>query len=83
VKRGSDGIGEHFHQHAEEMKLDLRKGDDVERIMYTFFLTQWHNPCKGDWTEQVKEDLADFKIQCSFEEIERRSKESFKKTSQN
>ena len=52
---------------------------DKTGMLYTFFLTQWHNPCKGDWTEQVKEDLADFKIQCSFEEIEKKSKESFKK----
>ena len=33
MKKGSDGIGEHFHQHAEEMGVDLKKGDDMERIM--------------------------------------------------
>ena len=38
VKRGSDGIGEHFHKHAQEMRLDLRKGDDFERIMREFKL---------------------------------------------
>ena len=37
------------------------------------------HPCRGDWTEQVKEDLSDFEIPCSFDYIERKSKETFNK----
>ena len=48
-------------------------------MLFSFFITQWHNPCRGDWTEQVKEDLCDFEIPCSFDYIERKSKETFKK----
>ena len=48
-------------------------------MLYTFFITQWYNPCKGDWTEQVREDLSDFQIPCSFETITMKSKEAFKK----
>ena len=47
-------------------------------MLYTFFITQWYNPCKGDWTLQVQEDLADFQIPCSFETIAIKSKEAFK-----
>ena len=38
VKKGSDGIGEHFKKHAEEMRLDLRRGEDFDRIMREFKL---------------------------------------------
>ena len=48
-------------------------------MLYTVFITQWHNPCKGDWTEQVKIDLEDLNIPCSFKFIESKSKEGFKK----
>ena len=48
-------------------------------MLYSFFITQWYNPCKGDWTEQVKEDLNDLEIACSFDYIERKSTEAFKK----
>ena len=48
-------------------------------MLYAFFITQWHNPTKGDWTEQVKVDLEDFDIPCSFEYIEKKSKDAFKR----
>ena len=48
-------------------------------MLYSFFITQWYNPCKGDWTEQVNEDLNDLEITCSFDYIERKSTEAFKK----
>ena len=35
-------------------------------------------PSKGDWTEQVKEDLMDFNISSSFELIVSKSVEVFK-----
>ena len=48
-------------------------------MLYKFFITQWHNPSKGDWTEQVKTDLDDFKIPINFEFIAAKSREAFKK----
>ena len=47
-------------------------------MVYTFFITQWLNPTKGDWCLQVKEDLADLDIPCSFEFIKSKSKQAFK-----
>lgn len=48
-------------------------------MLYGFFITQWHNPTQGDWTEQVKVDLEDLNIPCSFEYIEKKSKDAFKR----
>ena len=48
-------------------------------MLYSFFITQWNNPTQGDWTEQVKKDLMDFQIPCSFDEIKKKSKEAFKR----
>ena len=47
-------------------------------MVYSFFITQWYSPSKGDWTEQVKEDLLDFDISSSFDFIESKSAEAFK-----
>ena len=47
-------------------------------MVYSFFITQWYSPSKGDWTEQVKEDLMDFNISSSFDFIESKSAEAFK-----
>ena len=47
-------------------------------MLYTFFITQWLNPTKGDWVLQVKEDLIDLKIPCSFDFIKSKSKQAFK-----
>ena len=52
---------------------------DKTGMLYTFFITQWTQPTKGDWTEQVKLDLAEFQIPCSFEYIQNKSKDSFKR----
>ena len=43
------------------------------------FRAQLRRPSKGDWTEMVKKDLEDFKINLSFDKIKRTSKDSFKK----
>ena len=48
-------------------------------MLYSFFITQWNNPCKGDWSEYVKQDLKDFQIHQSFQEIQSKSKYTFKK----
>ena len=47
-------------------------------MLYTFFVTQWNNPTRGDWTLEVKQDLEDFGIPCSFALIQSKSKLSFK-----
>ena len=52
---------------------------DKRSMLYSFFITQWNNPTKGDWTEYVKQDLEDFHIDISFESIQNKSKNSFKK----
>ena len=56
---------------------DLLK-KDKKGMVYSFFITQWYKPCKGDWTEQVKEDLKDFKITPSLEYVGGKSKHYFK-----
>ena len=43
------------------------------------FIAQWNKPVKQDWTNQVKKDLAEFKIDLNLFEIEKKSIESFKK----
>ena len=43
-----------------------------------WFIPSWYSPSKGDWTEQVKEDLVDFNISSSFDFIESKSAEAFK-----
>ena len=52
---------------------------DKTSMLYSFFITQWNNPTKGDWTEQVKEDLEDFSLPWTFEKIQTKSKEAFKR----
>ena len=47
-------------------------------MLNSFFITQWNNPTRGDWTEEVKSDLEDFGIPCSFEWIKSKSQLSFK-----
>ena len=57
---------------------NLLKSGENEMIV-KFFLAQWYQPVKLDWTEQVKQDLSDFKINLSFEEMKAKSKMAFKK----
>ena len=38
IKRSSDGIGEHFHQHSIELGLDLKKSTDMDELMRNFKL---------------------------------------------
>ena len=47
-------------------------------MVFSFFITQWYSPSPGDWTEQVRRDLNDFNIPCSFDLIESKSAEAFK-----
>ena len=52
---------------------------DHNEMLYQFFITQWTNPTKGDWTEEVKENLVEFEIQADFQFLKSKSKDSFKK----
>ena len=40
-------------------------------MLYKFFITQWFNPTKGDWTETVREDLSDFGMSPDIEYYEK------------
>ena len=37
-----------------------------KEMLYQFFIVQWNNPTKGDWTETVKVDMADLEIPINF-----------------
>ena len=52
---------------------------DTDSMLYKFFITQWFNPTKGDWSLQVKEDLKLLEIPCTFDFIKSKSKETFKR----
>jgi 3-deoxy-D-manno-octulosonate 8-phosphate phosphatase KdsC-like HAD superfamily phosphatase len=47
-------------------------------MLHTFFITQWFNETVGDWTEQLKIDLADLGIPCDFDFIRSKSSTVFK-----
>ena len=47
-------------------------------MLSIFFFTQWNNPTKGDWCEQIKSDLEEFGISCNFELIKSKTKNAFK-----
>ena len=48
-------------------------------MLYKVFITQWKYPDKGDWTEQVKIDLKDFKLDWSLKDFVSKSKNSCKR----
>ena len=50
---------------------------EENEMLYTFFMTQWYNETNGDWTQQIKNDLADLEIPCDFEFIKSKSTFSF------
>ena len=47
-------------------------------MLYKFFIAQWNNPVKSDWTLEAKSNLVEFGMKTSLEEIETMSKNSFK-----
>ena len=51
---------------------------DKSSMIYKFFMAQWMNPVKNDWTIQVKQDLKDFQLTSDLIEISSISKYSFK-----
>ena len=48
-------------------------------MLYMFFITQWNNPCRGEWIETVKKDLEDMEIIIDFNYLKSKSREAFKK----
>ena len=48
-------------------------------LLYRFFIAQNRNPSKGDWSEIIKQDLKDFNITESFEEIAKYKENTFKR----
>ena len=52
---------------------------DKSEMLYKFFITQWEQWAKLDWTEQVRVDLKDFNIPVSLEFVKSKSKYTFKK----
>ena len=52
---------------------------DEDEMLYKFFMTQFNQPCKGDWTETVKQDLEELEIKCDFDFLKSKSKEVFKR----
>ena len=52
---------------------------DPHEMLYKFFITPWYQPCRGDWTEEVQQNLKEFDIPCDFEDITTKSAEAFKK----
>ena len=50
-----------------------------ESMLYKFFLKQWNDPSPGYWTDQVKVDLKDLKMNLTLEEIKNMKDEKFQK----
>ena len=46
-------------------------------LPYRFFQAQQSNPCKGDWSETVKNDLSELDLTLSHDEISKMSKARF------
>ena len=53
--------------------------ESPESMLSQFFLAQWNNEVKNDWTAQVRMDLDDFGIPVDLEYVKSISKESFKR----
>ena len=44
---------------------------NTSSMLYRFFEAQLYNPCRGDWTVTVQEDLTELNINLTLEEIRR------------
>ena len=52
---------------------------DDDKSLYKFLDIQWKFPNKGDWTETVKQDLKDFKMENNFQKFKNIPKQKFNK----
>ena len=48
-------------------------------MTYKVLLAQWNHPVKQDWTEQVREDLSEFRIKPNLDSLKNKSSNAFKK----
>ena len=54
IKRRSDGIGEHFNDHAIQLGLDLKKSSDMDELLTSFKLTIVGSVQSGKpWTQDM------------------------------
>ena len=67
VKRSSDGIGEHFHQHAEDLGLNLKNRDDMEKLMEQFKLVLVGSVQPGQPWTQTRLDSLEADLQHRFQ----------------
>ena len=51
-----------------------------DELLFKVFIHQWNYPVKGDWTESVRSDLADFGLSFTLDQLKLVSKRSFKKS---
>ena len=51
---------------------------DKKEMLFNFVRVQWHNPTKGDWTEQIKQDLKDLEMEPNFSYYSSMKTENFK-----
>ena len=49
-----------------------------ESMLYKFFICQWNNQTRGDWSQQVEKDLKDLEIPINFSWIKSHTKSGFK-----
>ena len=54
--------------------LSLKEGEMIQQV----FSVQWNNPARNDWTNLVKKDLVDFKIDMNLSNIKNLSEWAFK-----
>ena len=52
-----------FSTPQEAFYLDNLVNRKEKEMIHQFFVTQWMNPTRGDWTETVRKDLEEFGIQ--------------------
>ena len=50
-----------------------------KEMTYKVLLAQWNHPVKQDWTEQVREDLSEFRIEPNLDSLKNKSSNAFKK----
>ena len=62
-----------------QVKIGYILQQDLSSMLFKFFQLQVENPTKGDWESACLKDLKELRINESFEEIKKMSKEQFNK----
>ena len=52
---------------------------EKKSMLYSFLIRQWHRPCKGDFTELVKQDIKDHSLPEEWQIYKNHSKKTFKR----